>query len=199
MIKINLAASAAARGAGAGLSIGQGGLMLEDEMRKEAAKRILVILVFPILLYLYEHQNIPDLMGQLNNKTAKLNEILAYNDKAAASVTEIKRFKEEEAKIEARIAALNKIAKDRQREVRVMELMQSVLPEKAWVTRLDIRPERVLVEGLAMSDYEVSTLMESLTGSAYLMDVNLVSSKEEMHDGMSLKRFEVSCVLERPR
>lgn len=201
MIKINLAAAASKRAIGGGGlgNIGDGGLMLEDEVRKEAAKRVLLILVVPVLLYLYEQQNIPEKTGTLRNRTTTLSEIQAYNEKAAASVAEIKRFKEEEAKIEARIAALNKIGKDRQKEVRVMELMQSVLPEKAWITRLDVRPEKMVVEGLALSDYEVSALMEALTNSAFLMDVNLVSSKEEMHDGMSLKKFEVSCVLERPR
>ncbi|MNJ92476.1 Fimbrial assembly protein (PilN) [compost metagenome] len=202
MIKINLASSqSSGMGALGSASMGMSsdGMMLDQEVRKEGLKRALILLLAPLALYAYEQQNIPQKISLLNSKSAMLAETQAYNEKAAASVAEIKRFKEEELKIETRIAALSKIAKDRQREVRVLELLQNVLPEKAWLTRLDIKPDRVTIEGLALSDFEVSTFMESLTKSVYLMDVNLVSSKEEILEGMSLKRFEISCLLERPQ
>ncbi|MNL16532.1 Fimbrial assembly protein (PilN) [compost metagenome] len=100
--------------------------------------------------------------------------------------------------IETRISALEKISKDRQREIRVLDLVQQLIPEKAWLTRLQINPDKVVIQGLALSDFEVSTFLESLTKSVFLMDVNLVSSSESITDGVSLKRFEISCVLERP-
>lgn len=199
MIKINLASPQAGGTIPLSSSLGIGDGLGDAETRKEGLKRVLIILIAPLALYAYEQQNIPGKVSELNNKRSILNEVTAYNEQAAASVAEIRRFKEEEAKIETRIAALNKISKDRQKEVRVLELFQTVMPEKAWLTRLDIKPDRVIIEGLALSDFEVSGFMESLTRSVFLMDVNLVSSKEETIDGMSLKRFEISCLLERPQ
>jgi len=122
----------------------------------------------------------------------------SYNEKQAASVAEIKKFKEDEAIIEARISALDKISKDRDREIRVMDLLQGVIPEKAWLTRIQLNPEKVVIQGMAVSDYEVSQFLEALTKSVFLMDVNLVSSAEAVIDGVNLKKFEISCVLERP-
>lgn len=203
MIKINLASAASASSSGAssslGISLGSGGesSVVTDEARKEALKRLVLILVGPLALYLYENHNVPNKHAELNNKNQVLSELQLYNSKQADSVAEIKKFKEDEALIEARIAALEKISKDRQREIRVMDLLQMVMPEKAWLTRLQINPDKVNIQGLAVSDFEVSMLLESLTKSAFLMDVNLVSSSEVTQEGMSLKKFEISCVLER--
>ncbi|MNL55424.1 Fimbrial assembly protein (PilN) [compost metagenome] len=129
----------------------------------------------------------------------ELTETQSFNSKAAASVAEIKKFKEDEAIIESRIAALQKISKDRHREIRVLDLLQSVIPEKSWLTRVNILPEKVTITGMALTDYEVSTFMEALTKSAFLMDVNLVNSTEIIQDGVNLKRFEITCLLERPQ
>lgn len=197
MIKINLATSKVSSmplgGAGLGVEF-----VDENDTRKNAMKRILIIMLGPLALFLYENQNIPGKMNELQSKSQVLAELQAYNAKQADSVAEIKKFKEDEALIESRISALEKIAKDRQREIRVMDLLQNVIPEKAWLTRLEINPDRVNIQGMAMSDFEVSSFLEALTKSVFLMDVNLVSSNEVTEDGIVLKRFEISCLLERP-
>lgn len=201
MIKINLAPQAVAgkgSGLGASLGISSDAFLAPDEARKEALKRLVLLLVGPLALIVYENQNIPALLTDLDSKKQVLTELQAYNAKQAASVAEIKKFKEDEAIIEARISALEKISKDRQREIRVMDLLQTVIPEKAWLTRIQINPDSVNVQGVALSDLDVSTFLESLTRSAFLMDVNLVSSTEINQDGMMLKKFEISCLLERP-
>ena len=200
MIKINLSTQVGGASAAAGSGFGGGGDMFlaAEDMRKEALKRILVILIPTIGLYIYQTQNIPGKQAELSSKQQVLTELQSYNEKQAASVAEIKKFKEDEAIIEARISALDKISKDRSREIRVLDLLQGVIPEKAWLTRIQLNPEKVIIQGMAVSDYEVSQFLESLTKSVFLMDVNLVSSAESVVDGVNLKKFEISCVLEKP-
>ncbi len=201
MIKINLASSGVGTSAGvsASLGISSDGFISPDEARKEALKRLVIMLIPALGLYAYQEQNVPQRQSELNAKTQMLNELTSYNAKQSASVAEIKKFKEDEALIEARIAALDKISKDRHREIRVLDLMQQVIPEKAWITQIKITPEKVTVQGLALSDFEVSSFLEALTKSVFLMDVNLVNSSETLVDGVSLKKFEISCLLEKPQ
>lgn len=200
MIKINLASNTVSAGGGsigASLGISSDSFMGADEIRKEALKRLVLLLIGPLALYIYENQNVPGKVAELNSKNQILAELQTYNAKAADSVAEIKKFKEDEALMEARISALEKISKDRQREIRVLDLLQTVIPEKAWLTRIQVNPTRVNIQGLALSDFEVSQFLEALTKSVFLMDVNLVSSSETVTDGVSLKKFEISCLLER--
>lgn len=201
MIKINLASSGVGSSASISASLGMSadGFVSPEETRKEAVKRLVVMLIPALALYAYQEQNVPQKAAELSAKTQMLNELSNYNAKQSASVAEIKKFKEDEALIEARIAALDKISKDRHREIRVLDLLQQVIPEKAWLTKIQISQERVTVQGLALSDFEVSGFLEALTKSVFLMDVNLVSSSETTVDGVSLKKFEISCLLERPQ
>lgn len=201
MIKINLASSGVGSSAAinASLGISSDGFISPEEVRKEALKRLVVMLIPALALYAYQEQNVPQKQAELSAKNQMLNELTNYNAKQSASVAEIKKFKEDEALIEARIAALDKISKDRHREIRVLDLLQQVIPEKAWLTKIQISQERVTVQGLALSDFEVSSFLEALTKSVFLMDVNLVSSSETTVDGVSLKKFEISCLLERPQ
>lgn len=200
MIKINLTSPGAGGSASVGTAAGisSEGFLAPDEARQEALKRIIIMFIPALALYAYQEHNIPQMQRELGTKTQMVNELTTYNAKQSASVAEIKKFKEDEALIEARIAALDKIAKDRHLEIRVLDLLQQVIPEKAWITQIKISPGRVAIQGMALSDFEVSSFLEALTKSVFLMDVNLVSSSEAIIEGVSLKKFEISCLLEKP-
>lgn len=197
MIKINLAPQSQASSSSA-LGVTDSSLLSAQELRSEALKRLVILVIGPLALYFYEAQNIDAKYVDLNAKNAELTTLQAYNSKQANSVAEIKKFKEDEALIEARIAAVEKISKDRNREIRVLDLLQTVIPEKAWLTRIQVFPDRVNIQGLALGDAEVSSFLDALTKSVFLIDVNLVSSSEVIKEGIPLRSFEISCLLERP-
>jgi type IV pilus assembly protein PilN len=201
MIKINLVSNAASMPAASPFASATPGakdlFLAPEESRKEAFKRLVLLAVGPIALYIYQAQNLPAKEAALNSKNAVLAELQAYNAKSANSVAEIKKFKEDEALIEARISALEKVSKDRLKEIRIMELLQTVIPEKAWLTKVQIGASKLLIEGMALSDFEVSSFLESLTKSVFLVNVDLVNSAEVNQDGFTLKRFEISCALEK--
>lgn len=191
MIKINLVS----REAGVSAITADAG----SGSRDEAIKRGFLLFLGPLALYVFEMQNIPSRQADLSNKKASLQQLVDYNSKQKDVVAEIKKFKEDEALIESRILALEKISKDRSREVRVMDLMQTVIPEKAWLTRLEMNGVKINIQGLALSDFEITSFLDSLSKSVFLTDVNLVSSNEVSQEGSVLKKFEISCLLERPQ
>lgn len=198
MIRINLASSRTMSPAAGGFSGGEGGDgTLSEQTRREGVIRLLVILLGPAALFFYEQQNIPTIRGELNRKQAALTELQSFNARAENAVQEIKKFKEDEKKIQARIAVLERLAKDRFREVKVLDLFQQVIPEKVWLTRVDIKDGKILLAGFSVSDVDISTFMDSLSKSVFLQEVVLVSSSEHIQDHTTLKKFEVSCILEK--
>src|SRR5207253_800011 len=102
-----LASTKTMAAATAGTSSADGGeLVITEQVRKDALVKLLVVLLAPMALYFYEGQNIPTIRAELNRKQAALVELQAFNAKAENSVNEIKKFKEDEKKIQARIAVL---------------------------------------------------------------------------------------------
>jgi type IV pilus assembly protein PilN len=199
MIRINLAGpSSQASFATPSTGFGGGDIILTDSAtRMEGLKRLLVIFILPLGMIIYEQQNLPTKEAVLGTKAKALAEVQAFNSKYTASVAEIKKFKEDQEKIQARISALEKISKDRLREIRVLDLFQQAIPEKVWFTRVEAQGTKILISGNAMSDYEISNFMEAIAKSAFLTDVNLLSSSEVVIDGVSVKKFEISCLTER--
>lgn len=199
MIRINLASARTMSASAGGMPTAESGgdAPLSEQIRKDALTKLLVILLAPTALFFYEQQNIPTIRGELNRKQGALMELQTFNARAENAVQEIKKFKEDEKKIQARIAVLEKLAKDRFREVKVLDLFQQVIPEKVWFTRVDIKEGRILLAGFSTSDVDISTFMDSLSKSVFLQEVVLVSSSEHIQENMTLKKFEISCILEK--
>lgn len=198
MIRINLTSTRTiSAGSGGGGGEVSGEVVITDQVRKDALVKMLVILLAPIGLFFYEQQNIPTIQSELARKQNALMELQTFNAKAENAVQEIKKFKEDEKKIQARIEVLEKLAKDRFREVKVLDLFQQVIPEKVWFNRVDLKDGKVLLAGFSTSDIDISTFMDSLSKSVFLQEVVLVSSSEHIQDGMTLKKFEISCILEK--
>lgn len=168
------------------------------ELQKQALIRLGIIVLFPVLLWAYERNTLPGLMQERNSLQDRLNEVQSYNAKAENSVREIKKIKEDEAKIQARINFLETLSKTRLREIKVLDLIQQVIPEKVWLTRVEGDEDKILLSGMAMTDFEISAFMEALSKSVYFRDVKLLSSNELVYDSINVKRFEISCVLEKP-
>lgn len=201
MIRINLVN---ASNQGAGGIVFEGGSpgnvdieFIDTAVQKQGALRLAMIFAGPLALWAYQQMTIPELERQRNQVSSTISELKDFNTRAERSVLEIRKFKEDEQRIQARISHLDKISKNRTRDIKILELIQQVIPEKAWLTNLEMKSGLLTISGLAMSDFEVSSFMEAMAKSIYFLDVNLVSSTEVTFDGLNLKSFEIKCTIER--
>ena len=111
MITVNLLTSAHKISAGGeGLSESE---LDEKEIRKQGIVKLILILLPAIGLYVYELKTIPKLQSERSHLQVSLNDLKSYNAKAESSVREIKKFKEDEERIQKRIEALQKLSKSR--------------------------------------------------------------------------------------
>lgn len=197
MIRINLASARGTATSAPGL-VFEGSSSDSGDVQKQGLLRIILIIMGPLALYAYQQTTLPDLISARAVKTGHLEEMRQYNVKMTRSVEEIKRFKDDERKIQARISYLDKLTKDRWREIKVLDLFQQVIPEKVWITKVQSGAGKMQISGMAMSDFEVSAFMEALSKSIYFVDVNLASSAETSFDGLTIKKFEIICMMEKP-
>lgn len=162
--------------------------------------RLVILLIGPIGLFVYQDSNLPPKRAVLANLNAELGVLSQKNQQAAASVAEIKKFEKEEERLKAQIAVIENLQKDRLKEVRVMDYVQREIPEKVWLSRMGLTDGKMSIEGLATGDSELTNFMDGLQGSAYLKDVSLVRSNEiNTPETGIVRQFEISCLLERSR
>ncbi len=195
MIRINLLSDTT--GSTVGVSEDQSQGLSEKEVQKQGAMRLLMIFLFPGLLIVYEQINIPELQGKLKQTQQKLQELQTFNTKAANAVQEIKKFKEEEAKINSSIKVLERISKERLREIKILDLIQQVIPEKVWLSKIEVNDGKMLISGNALSDYDVTSFVDQLSNSVFLHEVSPPNSSEIEVEGVKIKKFEITCMLEK--
>ncbi len=191
MIRINLLKAASAPPGKTSVSTDGG-----EYSQNDALVRILVIMLFPALLYTYEITVLPGKRAELRRLQNHLVELQTFNQSAQNSVVEIKKFKEDKAKLEAQISAIQNLSKDRMRDVKVLDAMQTVIPERAWLTHLELRNGSLILQGLAVNDSDVSAFIDGLSKSIYFSSVNLQSAVEQVSNAGNMKKFEIICQLE---
>ena len=128
------------------------------------------------------------------------NEIVAVDAmiKANSYIKEqIAKLKAERAVIQEKILALERINVNREKWVRLMEIMCQRIPDFTWIMSITEKtqtPPVLGLEGRTLSFPEVANFMTQLLGSNYIRSVDL-SSIEEIGGALKMFRFGISCTI----
>ncbi len=196
MIKINLKPTGLGE---AGTTIDVVDSSANSEIQRKGLVHLLVMMILPAAMYVYGIQRRPERISQIANLTNQIGELTAFNDKQAAIVAEIKKISEDEKSVEERISAINKITVGRLVEIKVLDLLQTILREKMWLKAIEVKENNLTIEGMAQTDMDVSIFLEDLTKNILLRDVRLVETKQENFDGLNYARFKISAILEKSK
>jgi Tfp pilus assembly protein PilN len=203
MIKINLAKPQRASGGGpvVGGADGIEGFspISDEDIRKQAITRLLLMGLFPAVLIAWEFQSLPAKKSELTIQQARIADINQQNQKAQEAVEQIKKLEVDEKKFQSQIDVIESIKKGRMQEVKFLDSIQRMTPSKVWLQKLDYSSEKLNLAGFAMTDGALTGFMDALGRSIFFKDVNLVRSTEQLEDstGLTVKRFEVSCAVEK--
>ncbi len=195
MIKINLLTAGVQSSAGA--STIDETFSNDNEIQKQGLVKLILILLPAIGLFTYQMTTIPGLEADKGRLQVSLAGLKSFNAGAEAAVREIKKFKEDEERIQKRIEVLQKLSKSRTNEIKILKLLADVIPEKAWLNSVNISQNRANIVGLAVNNGEVNNFAEKLKSNILVADLQLVRIAEERLDnGAPLTRFEFNCLLE---
>ncbi len=166
-------------------------------LRKTAMVRAALIILGPISLLMFEQQTLPKLQAQLKRANQELTAVTEKNIKAAEAVIQTKKFKHEQEVLQTHINSIEDLKKNRLREVRLLDFIQKDLPDKLWLTRMEMSAGKLNIQGLSTTDGELTQFMDALSRSAYLKEVSLIRSTDHNSDEVGqLKKFEISCLME---
>ncbi len=191
MIKINLLSQAQSSGVEVALD--------DQTAQKQGIFKLILILLPAAVLFVYQGQRIPSLHEKLADLQNQLGAARTYNTQKEESVNEIKKFKEDEARIQKRIAALERLQRNRNIETKLLKLFSDVMPEKAWLTQVEIKDGKARLSGLAYTNNDVSSLAERLKSNILVAELQLNDIREEKVEGVLLMKFDFTCLLEAKR
>ncbi len=198
MIKVNLLKQ---QGSGAGGNTRTGTFANIRAPKLEGASQGLLIrgaaIALPlILVYAFGYYN----DTAMRNEIASLQQTLTKFDTDIGSLKpaldSIEKLNAEKNKISKQIAGLKVLSKKRYVLAKIMDSIQNLIPEKAWLVKLSYKDNTIVVEGRAPDDTTVSSFMQNLEESSLFANVTWIDSKEVNEPQGVVKLFNIQFNLE---
>lgn len=193
MIRINLLSTFSTSGA----DVGDASFAQSDERRQiytDFAKRLMAFIIGPLGLYFYEASNLPVLEGQLAAKRQSVADLAQFNTKMKGLAEEIKRYEEDQIRLNDQMNFMRKIAADKVNEVKLFVYLQDFTPESVWINRLELKGIELTINAESDVQADVVKFLNNLTNAQFLAGVSPVNQETKMNslgDGITTTNFDV--------
>ena len=165
MIRINLL-----RSTGLTASPVMGGLSDGDAMSADQGKvvgtKIVAMLFLPLLVYGYEYTHLAGLNSQLDAAVAQAAAVEKKKAVYGDAGPKVERFTKQKEKIDAQIAVIRSLTKNRLREVKALDSLQEITPPPVWFDDITMENGLVRAKGYSLTDEGLNELFAKLTNSA---------------------------------
>lgn len=156
-----------------------------------------ILFIAPIILVIvFIQYNYLEKKSKRDRLQKELKVVQAELKRLEPDVREVERYKEEKRKLEAQLEVVKSLSKERLRNVKSLDALQSLIPQKAWLDSLVIKDSRVILAGFAVDDIVVSEFLQNLESSIFFSNVTLVASEDQKTKAGVVKKFSIRTQLE---
>ena len=190
MIKINLLSSYSAADSEVLQEI-----ELQNRIKSEFFKRVLVFALGPLALYGYEMYNIPLLEGNRNQVQSQLAQLTEFNLKKDIIAKEIEKYEEDKKRLNTQTIFLEKISKERLYPVEFMTKLKAFIPSGVWLESIRSQGKDLIeLRGEGESEIAINQFESSLKNIEAIKNVRLMNSvlkdeKDQPKEGFKIRTF----------
>jgi Tfp pilus assembly protein PilN len=168
-----------------------GGDAVSADTQRKALIKILVVGLFPGALMIYEKFNLSVLSAEVQEVEAKVQKVEQEKASFGDAAPIVEKYTKEKKKIDKDLDVIRGLAKNRLREVKALDALQSLLPSHSWISELKIVDNNVNLRGYSTAEEGVADLIRALDQSAFFSKVNPKSTIEEVLPSGPVKKFEL--------
>jgi len=111
-------------------------------------------------------------------------------------IAEGQRFKRDKDELEARVNAIETVARRQTRPVYLLDALADTLSKDLWLTRMEERGQTLRLAGTTYSSTALADFMANLKATGKFKDVDLVISQQDLTRSPRTITFEVTCRFE---
>ena len=120
--------------------MGAGGDSVSSDVDSgEMIKKIVVLLLFPILLIGYEIYFVGSKKMQLASLKTTQAELQQKLDAFGPRVDAVNKFKQEKENLQKRLDVIKALSQDRMKTVKALDALHTIVPAQAWLTNFSIK------------------------------------------------------------
>jgi len=107
-------------------------------------------------------------------------------------VKEVENYEKDKRVYEDRIAVIQKLKKNQQGPVRILDRISFELPDQVWLTSLTQAGEGITLDGMAMTNAALVKYVNNLKQSLLFTDVQLLESRQTTDFNMAVYKFQIT-------
>ena len=149
------------------------------------AKRMVAFLIGPLCLYFYEGSNIPELQSTVAAKNQTLADLRQFNDKKKSLAEEIKRYEEDQTRLNDQMSFMRKIAAEKVNELKLFLYLQDFTPESVWINKLELKGAELTINAESDIAADITKFIDNLANAQFLTGVS-PTNQEIKANGLAL-------------
>jgi len=173
----------------------KGGASYEGGDKKNLLTNLFLMLIFSVVIYFYQgyaSQKIKFEQKQLQKKIAALQTESQQKD---LKVKDVAKYKKEGDEFKRKITAIKELSKTRLVELKALDYIQNIIPEKLWFSSVTYKKRIFVIKGNANEDNAFNTFLKELENSSFFVDIVIITAKEIKDKTGSKIVFEVQTKL----
>lgn len=181
MIRINLLRNLGLAASGTNMTGGSGGIVSVD-VRRQATMKLVVILLFPLMLFIWEKLRINSLEAQRAQTQQRVDAVEGERSSFGSAGPRVEKANKVKQTMQREIAVIRDLAKNRLREVKALDQLQSVLPAGVWLKKVTAESGKINMTGLALTSASVTELLNALNANVFFSQVEPRGTKSQAHE-----------------
>lgn len=137
--------------------------------------------------------NISDILEEAKKEKSNLEMKLAKLEKITK---EVEGLEQKEQKLKEKLSTIATLKARKHGPVRILDELNNAIPERAWLTSIKEKSGQLEINGIALDNQTIATFMNTLTGSPYFGNADLVHSTQIIKDGIKLAQFSLLVKIE---
>ncbi len=158
-----------------------------EEKVNVPAAIVVAVLTVGVIGFLYFSQQ-----SELEKQKKTLQDKQAEHKKLQTKLKSIKRLKRTKAALLQRIATIQELKKKQKQPVYMMMEISKALPERVWITRLNIKGDRIFLRGVALSQNLIASFTKNIESSDYFSGLKFGGFTKKSKKGIEQFDFRFS-------
>lgn len=163
------------------------------------ARNLVVMFSLMAALITYEKININALEKVRQQVSAQENALANEVAEKEEQVAALGELEVESRGMKERHDALKELGQLRLREIKFLDFLQAIIPDRVWFKQLQYDKGRLVIDGLTLQDEDLNQFLRKLQSSSIFSEVILRKSSKIKETGKDLLSFEVMCSLEKAK
>ena len=169
-------------------------LPVKAAQKKEMLKGQLMIVILALIVtagicgaaYTYIAGEVEARQERIDQKKAEISQLMK-------KIGEVNQFKKRQEALRAKLDILDQLKAARVGPVYILDALYSALPDKLWLTRLQLGSNQANISGIGVNEETVALFMKNLEASDFFEGVELKVTKQIVQDNIKFQQFDLTC------